>query len=316
MGRAVASFGEKLRRAREARNLSLQEIASSTKVSTRALQALEEERFEVLPGGIFNKGFVRAYARCVGLDEEKTIAEYMAAANPQPVELDTQAMSEQVTPPKRHPRGLSAVTVVGVVAVLVAAVLAGLWLREQRREAAAEQEAQRRRAEVARLQEETPATVIPPAAPSASTPDTAATPTTTSGANTAAAPATSSELPPQKVAPPAKPAESTPAPVTSTPTHAATAEAEGPAPVEISIAAKERAWISVRSDGKPVETVTLDPDKPELRIRSYKAQERLLLIIGNPAGVTVTYNGKPAGVLGEEGSRAMITFTPEGIEKR
>jgi cytoskeletal protein RodZ len=71
----VASFGENLRQARQARNITLQEIAASTKISSRALQALEDEHFEQLPGGIFNKGFVRAYARCVGLDEEKTVAE-------------------------------------------------------------------------------------------------------------------------------------------------------------------------------------------------------------------------------------------------
>ena len=68
----MALFGQNLRQARQARNITLQEIAATTKVSSRALQALEDEHFELLPGGVFNKGFVRAYARCVGLDEEKT----------------------------------------------------------------------------------------------------------------------------------------------------------------------------------------------------------------------------------------------------
>ena len=86
-----------LRQAREARKMTLQEIAATTKVSTRALQALEDERFDLLPGGIFNKGFVRAYARCVGLDEEKSVAEYLEAAKLATPEIDMQMMSSQVS---------------------------------------------------------------------------------------------------------------------------------------------------------------------------------------------------------------------------
>jgi hypothetical protein len=86
--------------------------------------------------------------------------------------------------------------------------------------------------------------------------------------------------------------------------------------VEITISATARAWISVLSDGKRVEQLVLDPDKPEMRSRTYKAQEKLLLIVGNPPGVSVTYNGKPAGILGAEGHRATVTFTPQGMEKR
>jgi len=91
----VASFGQKLRQAREARNITLQEIADTTKIGTRALQALEWERFDQLPGGIFNKGFVRSYARCVGLDEEETVAAYMEAAKVPPPETDMQTLAVQ-----------------------------------------------------------------------------------------------------------------------------------------------------------------------------------------------------------------------------
>ena len=87
------------------------------------------------------------------------------------------------------------------------------------------------------------------------------------------------------------------------------------APVEVSISATARSWISVLSDDNPAETVTLDPSKPEVSRRSYKAKERVRLVVGNPAGVEVTFNGKPAGPLGKEGQRAVVTFTPEGIQK-
>src|SRR5579863_4001975 len=75
----MGTFGERLQREREMRSITLQEISGSTKISTRMLKALEEEDFKKLPGGIFNKGFVRAYCRYLGIDEEQAVADYLAA---------------------------------------------------------------------------------------------------------------------------------------------------------------------------------------------------------------------------------------------
>jgi cytoskeletal protein RodZ len=72
-------FGEKLRKQREQRGIELDKISNATKISTRMLRALEEEHFDQLPGGVFNKGFVRAYARQVGLDAEEAVSDYLAA---------------------------------------------------------------------------------------------------------------------------------------------------------------------------------------------------------------------------------------------
>ena len=80
----MSGFGDRLRREREMRGVSLEEIAESTKIGTRSLRALEQEDFEKLPGGIFNKGFVRAYARHIGLDEEQAITDYLDATNQNP----------------------------------------------------------------------------------------------------------------------------------------------------------------------------------------------------------------------------------------
>jgi cytoskeletal protein RodZ len=77
----LGAFGDKLRKQREQRGIELDAISNTTKISTRMLRALEEERFDQLPGGVFNKGFVRAYARHVGLDEQEAIADYLAALN-------------------------------------------------------------------------------------------------------------------------------------------------------------------------------------------------------------------------------------------
>src|SRR6266849_8774511 len=81
---ALGAFGEKLRKQREQRGLALDAISNTTKISTRMLRALEEEHFDQLPGGVFNKAFVRAYARHIGLDEEQAITDYLDATNQNP----------------------------------------------------------------------------------------------------------------------------------------------------------------------------------------------------------------------------------------
>jgi len=68
-----------LRREREARNISLEEIASRTKIVRRYLEALEADRFDIMPGGFFVKAIIRTYARTVGLDEEDVLSRYRAA---------------------------------------------------------------------------------------------------------------------------------------------------------------------------------------------------------------------------------------------
>jgi cytoskeleton protein RodZ len=75
--RQVSDFGAMLREARERRGLPLRVIADTTKISVRALEALERNDISQLPGGIFSRAFVRAYALEVGLDPEQTIAEFI-----------------------------------------------------------------------------------------------------------------------------------------------------------------------------------------------------------------------------------------------
>ena len=70
--------GSRLRQAREAKQISLREIAATTKISVSSLEALEENEVAHLPGGIFTRGFVRSYATEVGLDPEETMRDFMA----------------------------------------------------------------------------------------------------------------------------------------------------------------------------------------------------------------------------------------------
>ena len=75
----MATFGENLRRERELRGIELREMAEATKISIRFLQALEQDRVDILPGGIFPRAFVRQYAKYLGLDPERLVAEFVYA---------------------------------------------------------------------------------------------------------------------------------------------------------------------------------------------------------------------------------------------
>ncbi len=77
-------FGENLRREREMRGVSLEEISNATRIGTRFLQALENDDWESLPGGVFRRGFIRAVARYLGLNEDTLLAEYSLATNDKP----------------------------------------------------------------------------------------------------------------------------------------------------------------------------------------------------------------------------------------
>lgn len=78
------NFGETLRREREMRGVSLDEISNATRISTRFLLALENEQWHELPGGVFNRGFVRSIARFLGIDEDTLVAEYALVTNDKP----------------------------------------------------------------------------------------------------------------------------------------------------------------------------------------------------------------------------------------
>ena len=75
--------------------MTLEDVSLATKVGTRFLRALEEERLDQLPGGVFNKGFIRAYAHHLGLDDNEVVGEYLAA-----VEQQAAAAAGLLAPPR------------------------------------------------------------------------------------------------------------------------------------------------------------------------------------------------------------------------
>lgn len=111
---ARGNFGERLKRERELREVSLDELSKATRISNRFLQALENEDWEKLPGGVFGHGFVRAVARYLGLDENALLGEYdLARAGDLPL-----------SPPKSEERIPSPPKWIPVVGLAVALLLA------------------------------------------------------------------------------------------------------------------------------------------------------------------------------------------------
>ena len=110
-----ADVGGRLRAAREAKNLELRDIASTTKISIGALEALEQNDFSALPGGIFTRAFVRSFASEVGLDREETTRDFMAQA---PAEATQDAggpsEQEQMLSPRQVIETIAKVLVIGV----------------------------------------------------------------------------------------------------------------------------------------------------------------------------------------------------------
>lgn len=129
-GGADGSLGQQLRGAREARGLSLREISEQTRITMRHLEAIESDDYKHLPGGIFNKSFVRAYARQVGFDERAALELYAALArehgdHPDEVATSPQRSRIYIGETARSPlmtAGLSAL----MIGVLILVVYAGL----------------------------------------------------------------------------------------------------------------------------------------------------------------------------------------------
>jgi cytoskeletal protein RodZ len=116
-------FGERLKREREMREVSPTEITNATRISGRFLEALENEDWGKLPGGIFNRGFVRAIARYLGLDEESLLAEYDLAHGEQKIE----APAPYENPIPRPPKWIPILGILVLLGILVGLIYAGRY---------------------------------------------------------------------------------------------------------------------------------------------------------------------------------------------
>jgi cytoskeleton protein RodZ len=120
---AKGTFGERLKRERELREVTVDEIASATRIAPKFLEALENEQWDKLPGGVFGRGFVRSIARYLGLSEENLLSEYDLARGETALPAEQKPEQRIPSPPKWLP---AAATVI-LIALIVGLVLGGRY---------------------------------------------------------------------------------------------------------------------------------------------------------------------------------------------
>jgi cytoskeleton protein RodZ len=307
----MSAFGENLRREREMRGVSLEEISSATKISMRFLDAIEREDFSKLPGGIFSRSFIRNYARYLGLDEEQVVNEYQLAAKPQ-VDFDLHRMvaesSSSRRPTSRTP------LIATVVAVIL---LAGGYVLFRYAPRATE-------APVTSPPTSVPTTPTPAAPVAAPSPAAPGTSTAASGASSAsspgaqgAAPATPAPAPSNAPAAPGANPSSGPTVAAggAGPSRPATGNVSGANPAAdadlvLQLAATERAWVAVDADGKTVLQRVLNPDEVQT-LRAHKAFE---VTTGNAQAVILTLNGETLKPLGRRGEVKTVRLTRDDLK--
>jgi cytoskeletal protein RodZ len=279
----VASFGERLKKEREKRGMTLEEVSGVTKVSVRNLRALEQEKFDQMPGGIFNRGFVRAYAKHLGLDDDQVVADYMEAAGESVPRLEP----ADAPPPSRTPEkpGI-APSVPGPLAangqqeepsaqvpwaaliglVVLGTVVLGFWSYHSHRKAVEPGPAER--PTTAHFTESQPAET----APSGATP---------------------------------LPAAGSPSPAA---TEATPASASGGG-FDLALRAHDEVWLSSAVDGKPPSESIME-DGQSITVH---ASDRAILKVGNAAALDVVFNGQKVPVHALEGEVRTLTFTASGL---
>jgi len=345
----VGDFGDKFRKAREAKGISLDDVSNVTKIGSRMLQAIEQEHFDQLPGGVFNKGFIRAYAKHLGLNDEEAVTEYLAClrqaqvdaqaalyepARPAPPEkrlpvvpLKTSQKSqapaeelpelqlpraEHVRPPRKdyvEKRGAGITRGFVAAAVLVLA-LGAFWWRNHSRSASTAPAPTA--AAVAPAMSSAPASAPAGSAPAAPAPASQGSPAVTPPSNTGTHTALSQALPP------ARPSPGSPVVADNNLEEKDAAAASRPAAVSpkpssalltLVIRASETSWISATADGQTATQEMLIAPAHA----SIRASREIVVRIGNAAGVSFLFNSQEIPAAGAEGEVKTLVFDSAGM---
>ena len=287
----MTSIGETLRRERLRRGWNLERVAAETKISLHLLEAIELDRFDRLPGGVFARNFVRQYARTLQIDDEEILAAFRqqfeepaeTEVAPEPVNLPSSGISPWSALRDRLGPGSSLSAFMGlVVVILICAGVYSLWQKARRSTPAARTVASAVTPSVA--QPTAPTTAKPVQTPK---PDFRRAELSESGTIQA----------------PERPASKPVAPVPAAETIAA-----GNAAMRVAFKAAEPVWVSIRRDGTHVYSGTLESQQT----REFDADQRMTVLVGNAGSLDVSLNGKPVGPIGPRGEIRLLVLTPSG----
>lgn len=270
----MGAFGARMKQERERRGVTLDEIALGTKISTRFLRAIEDEHFEQLPGGIFNKGFIRAYARHLGMDEEQIVADYLAATGA-PAAKKPEANDAVAQPlPEKTSSGAASLPwgffAVGLLILALGFSLFGFYSREKAKSHNS--------------------TSVKPAP-------------TALGEQTTA---------PQSGVPQARvPGEAENAAVAShEPAQQFGANATPlPGAFAVSLKTTDECWIAITADGKEVFQDTLLAGAR----KTFTAEKEIVIKAGNVGALDFEFNGEALPVQGEDGEVKTLVFDAHGL---
>lgn len=343
----MADFGHKFRIARENKKLSLEDVSKVTKIGTRMLKAIEEEHFEVLPGGVFNKGFIRTYAKHLGMDDEQAIADYLECL--QQAESDAASAAEPHRPgretapdklraiasnmsapdsdgalhrgelphlqlprledirPKRKTFSDGTGFPWRLAALAAFVVVLGIFVWTRHSHAA----------RPASVHAAAPATSSNSSKPGSAAPQAAIPASTTTELQNSPgthSPKVSSTAP-QLGARPSAPgsvaenlSQSNPAAHSATPS-APKASDRPPATLSLVIRAAENSWISVTADGQPgLQETLIAPARTTVH-----ASGEIIVRVGNAAGVSFVWNGHEIPADGAEAEVKTFTFDASGM---
>lgn len=280
------SFGELLKRERELREVTLNEVTVATRIPPRFLEAFEREDWEKLPGGVFNRGFVRAIARYLGLDEESLLSEYDLAYGEQRATLPAVADNPIPTPPK----WVVAAAFITILVLAVAAVWGSVhgWRRYAERRAAKR------------------------AALSASASTLANGKTHAPPSSTAAAPATAphTALPtPQPAIAPTNPADPNGNPSAANATNSA-----NPPPsqrLDLAVSTSGPTRVRVVADGR----IVLDSRLPAGETRRLFAKNQFVVSAAHPEAVLLEMNGQAMPPLTSAGASGTMVLSQKDLRQ-
>jgi transcriptional regulator with XRE-family HTH domain len=117
----MASLSERLKRERELRGISLRQISEETRIGVRFLEALEEDRLDLIPGEFYRRSYLRAYARYLGLDEDRALNAYDLSKREGPLPGGSEPGSRRFPAIASFPQWLK--WVVGATAVAIPLLL-------------------------------------------------------------------------------------------------------------------------------------------------------------------------------------------------